>query len=200
MPIAVLAQGAAALPLCTLGGETVLPLMACKVCEKPIFGWVTYHEEWIENRCDSYVAYCYECTNHDPAMTSKEKGAPWTLRVRCAHWADQSDPSSRCTNCWQSCRIEGGATSHCLRHWGWGKSVNKPNWYCRQHVKTELGDQKPPDPYCKCPERWPWKDTPNVPHHVAAQQDAEWVKDSGLLALGDDEAAALATQWSRVWN
>ncbi len=64
-------------------------------------------------------------------------------------------------------------------------------------MKTELGDQKPPDPYCECPERWPWKDTPNVPHHVAAQQDAEWVKDSGLLALGDDEAAALATQWTR---
>ena len=181
------------MPLCTLGGETVLPLMACKVCEKPIFGWITYHEEWIENRCDSYVAYCYECTNHDKV----EKGEPWTLRVRCAYWADQSDPSSRCTSCWQSCRFQGGATSHCLRYWGWGKSVSKPNWYCPKHVQTELGDQKPPDPYCECPKRWPWKDTPNVPHHLAAQQDAEWVKDSGLLALGDDESAALATQWSR---
>ena len=179
------------MPLCTLGGETVLPLMACKMCEKTIFGWITYHEEWIENRCDSYVAYCYECTHHDKV----EKGEPWTLRVRCAYWADQSDPSSRCKNCWQSCRIQGGATSHCLRYWGRGKSVGKPNWYCKQHVKTMLGDQKPPDPYCECPKRWPWKDTPNVPHHVAAQQDAEWVKDSGLLALEDDHAAALVAQW-----
>ena len=64
-------------------------------------------------------------------------------------------------------------------------------------MKTELGDQQPPDPYFECPKRWPWKDTPNVPHHVAAQQDAAWVKDSGLLALGDDDAAALAAQWSR---
>ena len=119
MPIAVVAQGATALPLCTLGGETVLPLMACKMCGDPIYGWVTYHEEWIQDRCDSYVAYCYKCTNHDNAM--KLKGAPWTLRVRCAHWANQSDPSSRCTNCWQSCRIQGGSTSHCLRYWGWGE-------------------------------------------------------------------------------
>ena len=48
--------------------------MACKVCGDQIFGWVTYREEWIDNRCHSYVACCYKCTNHDPAMTSKEKG------------------------------------------------------------------------------------------------------------------------------
>ena len=74
--------------------------------------------------------------------------------------------------------------------------MNKANWYCPKHVQTELGDQEPPDTYCECPKRWPWKDTPNVPHHLAAQQDAEWVQNSGLLALGDDDAAALATPWS----
>ena len=62
------------MPLCTLGGETVLPLMACKVCGDPIYGWVTYHEEWIEDRCDSYVAYCYKCTDHDKAMTTELNG------------------------------------------------------------------------------------------------------------------------------
>ena len=200
MPIAVVAQGAAALPLCTLGGETVLPLMACKECGGPIYGWITYHEEWLQDddglaTYHPYVAYCYECTKKDKAMTTEEKGTPWTLRARCAHWANNS---SRCTNCWQSCRIQGGSTSHCLRYWGWGKSGNKSNWYCPKHVLTELGYQKPPDPDCECPKRWPWKDTPNVPHHLAAQQDATWVQQSGLLALGDDDAAALAEQWRRA--
>ena len=27
-----------------MGGETVLPLMACKVCGDQIYGWITYHE------------------------------------------------------------------------------------------------------------------------------------------------------------
>ena len=90
-----------------------------------------------------------------------------------------------------------GSTSHCLRYWGWGKSANKPNWYCPKHVESWLEDQKPPNPDCECPKRWPWNDIPKVPHHLAAQQDAEWVKDSGLLPLEDGDAAALAAQWSR---
>ena len=83
--------------------------MAWKECGHPIYGWVTYHEEWIEDVYHPYVAYCYECTNHDKANKSKEKGTPWTLSVRCAYWANKSDPSSRCTNCWQICRIQWGS-------------------------------------------------------------------------------------------
>ena len=142
------------MPLCTLGCATVLPLMACKVCGDQIYGWITYHEEWLQDGHHPYVAYCYECTNHDVAMTTELKKMPWTLRVRCAHWANQSDPFSRCNECWQSCRIKGGSTSHCLRYWGWGKSANKPNWYCPKHVQTQLGDQKPPKPDCDCPKTY----------------------------------------------
>ena len=91
-----------------LGGETALPLMVGKVCGGPIYGWVTYHEEWLQDGFHPCVAYCYECTNHDVAMTTELKNMPWTLRVRCAHWAHQSDPFSRCNNCWQSCRIKLG--------------------------------------------------------------------------------------------
>ena len=69
-------------------------------------------------------------------------------------------------------------------------------WYCPWHTKRELSDQPVADPACECPKRWPWKDIPKVPHPLAAQQDAQWVKDSGLLALEDDDAAALAAQWS----
>ena len=72
------------MPLCTLGGETVLPLMACKECGDPIYGWITYHDEWLQGEdglatYHPYVAYCYECTNHDVATTTELKKIPWKL-------------------------------------------------------------------------------------------------------------------------
>ena len=33
-------------------------------------------------------------------------------------------------------------------------STDKPNRYCPMHVKTELGDQTPPDPDCDCPKTY----------------------------------------------
>ena len=129
--------------------------VACKECRKPIDGWITYHREGNND----YTAYCHACTDKDPANKMDRNGAfrkkeKWTERVRCASCSSGKDgePMIRCNECCQSCRMEGGSPVHCLRYWGWGKSATKPNWYCPNHVKTNLGDQKPPDPDCVCPK------------------------------------------------
>ena len=57
MPIAVVAQGAAALPLGTWVAQRYYP----------IHGWITYHREGT----DDYTAYCYKCTEKDPATTRR---------------------------------------------------------------------------------------------------------------------------------
>ena len=143
------------MPLFTLGGETVSPLMSCRVCGDKIYGWITYHEEWLEDGHHPYVAYCYECTSHDVAMTTELKKMPWTLRVRCAHWANQSDPFSRCNECWQSCRTR-GSSAHvkCIKWFGWGKS-RKRLWYCPKHTRRKLGAQERAGTECDCCKKYP---------------------------------------------
>ena len=111
MPIAVFAQGAAALPLGTW-------------VAKRLHGWIEYHREGN----DDYTAYCHECTEKDPAMRMERKKEKWTERVRCSAglWDKKTwELIWQCNQCWQSCRIEGGAPSQCLRYWGWGKSRGK---------------------------------------------------------------------------
>ena len=103
--------------------------MACKECGYQIHGWIEYHREGN----DDYTAYCHECTEKDPAMRMERKKEKWTERVRCSAglWDKKTwELIWQCNQCWQSCRIEGGAPSQCLRYWGWGKSRGKkPKWY-----------------------------------------------------------------------
>ena len=106
--------------------------MACKECGDEIQGWITYHREGNND----FVAYCYACTNEDPANTTeRKKKEKWTERVRCS--AGLWDKKTwgliwQCNQCWQRCRIEGGAPNQCLRYWGWGKSRGKkPNGIAR---------------------------------------------------------------------
>ena len=70
----------------------------CKSCRYKITGWVTYHDE----EGDRFVAYCYSCTDQDPATNSEDGKADWTLRVRC--------------DAWQNCRtIRSSAHVKCLK-------------------------------------------------------------------------------------
>ena len=129
----------------------------CKSCNDKITGWVTYHEE----EGDRCVAYCYSCTDRDPATKSEDGKADWTLRIRCDVWLSDEE---QCGECWQSCRTR-GSSAHvkCIKWFGWGKS-RKRLWYCPKHTREKLGVQERAGTECDCCKKYP--DAADVPERA----------------------------------
>ena len=129
----------------------------CKSCNDKITGWVTYHEE----EGEIFVAYCYSCTDRDPATNSEDGKADWTLRIRCDGWLADGE---QCGECWQSCRTRGSsAHMKCLKWFGWGKS-RKRLWYCPKHTREKLGVQDRAGTECDCCKKYP--DAADVPERA----------------------------------
>ena len=114
----------------------------CNGCGGAIRGWITYHKE---NDDPVAVAYCYLCTDQDPAIFYERPREAWTLRIRCQSFEQNGQ---RCKECTQSCRVPGNGPPLCVRHWGW--QSQRRVWYCPRHAAENLSEPRRAPAQCDC--------------------------------------------------